>query len=174
MLVDNILIVSSKVEAVGHSFWTAWPAKMGQIDCPEMSVNMLCNIPEEWRQLFCGRCLKFLTTRTLFSLTFSLVISHQVSFYRPIHQLAGMLLIEESESHLQLLGGFPLVCWIHTGSVLYIWIEISSAYFPKRRTTYRHVKNSQAMSCILIGKNYWDAHLLHSYKMCDAQTLHHV
>jgi hypothetical protein len=56
---DNILIVSSKVEAVGHSFWTAWPMKMGQIDCPKISVNMLCNIPEEWRpQLFCSRCLK--------------------------------------------------------------------------------------------------------------------
>lgn len=56
---DNVLIASSKVEAVGRSCWPAWPVKMGQIGCSKMLVNMLCNIPEEWRpQLYCGRCLK--------------------------------------------------------------------------------------------------------------------
>jgi len=38
----------------------------------------------------------------------------------------------------------------------------------------REKLSSNITSCILIGKNYSDAHFLHAYKTCDAQTLQRV
>jgi hypothetical protein len=63
---DNLLVPSSRVKQSGQvlSSWTAWQLKIGQIPCPETSVNnypsLLRNIPEEQRSHFESWSLKLL------------------------------------------------------------------------------------------------------------------
>jgi hypothetical protein len=85
-----------------------------------------------------------------------------------------MLLIGEFESRVQLLWGFQ---W-YTEYIQEVFYSFGQKFrvhvFQSGEQLTNIWKNSQALSYIIVSKNYSDAHLLNSYKTYDAQTLQHV
>lgn len=99
-----------------------WPLKMGQVGCPKVSVNMLCNIPEDWRpQLYCGRCLKSSNYKDIiFSDIFT---SHFTSVVFATDQFISLLpccLLESQKVMCSYLEGF-LWCAEFIQEVFYVF-----------------------------------------------------